>query len=112
MTPAELVAFVRGLAERPESWAHLVEHDRAARTYSELVRTDDVAAWLICWMDDHDTGFHDHDVSRGAVAVVAGRGRGDRPLLGGAPPARGGGAGGAVTVGGAGNHPAGPAGAG
>src|SRR5205085_5028730 len=59
MNPAELVAFVRGLAERPESWAHLVEHDREARTYSELVRTDDVAAWLICWMDDHDTGFHE-----------------------------------------------------
>jgi mannose-6-phosphate isomerase-like protein (cupin superfamily) len=88
MNPAELVAFVRGLAERPESWAHLVEHDRAARTYSELVRTDDVAAWLICWMDDHDTGFHDHDVSRGAVAVVAGSVREDRLLLGGPPATR------------------------
>src|SRR4051794_41829621 len=109
MTPAELVAFVRGLAERPESWAHLVEHDRAARTYSELVRTDDVAAWLICWMDDHDTGFHDHDVSRGAVAVVAGNVREDRLLLGGPPPSRGVGPGGAVTFGGAGNPPRPPA---
>ena len=43
--------------------------------YEELRRDDDVAVWLICWMDDHDTGFHDHDLSRGAVAVVAGRGR-------------------------------------
>ena len=25
-------------------------------------------------MDDHDTGFHDHDLSAGAVAVVDGRG--------------------------------------
>ena len=36
-------------------------------------RDEHVSAWLICWMDDHDTGFHDHDVSSGAVAVVAGR---------------------------------------
>ena len=86
MTPAELVEFVSRLASRPEEWAHLVEHDRAARTYSELLRTDDVAAWLICWMDEQDTGFHDHDVSAGAVAVVSGSVREDRLVLG-APPA-------------------------
>ncbi len=86
MNPAELVDFVQRLASRPEEWAHLVEHDRAARTYSELLRTDDVAAWLICWMDDQDTGFHDHDVSAGAVAVVSGSVREDRLVLG-APPA-------------------------
>ena len=34
------------------------------RVYEELRRDDDVAVWLICWMDDHDTGFHDHDLSR------------------------------------------------
>ncbi len=86
MSPAELVEFVQRLANRPEEWAHMVEHDRAARTYSELLRTDDVAAWLICWMDEQDTGFHDHDVSAGAVAVVSGSVREDRLLLG-APPA-------------------------
>ena len=86
MNPLELTAFVQRLASRPEEWAHLVEHDRAARTYSELLRTDDVAAWLICWMDEQDTGFHDHDTSAGAVAVVAGSVREDRLLLG-APPA-------------------------
>jgi len=86
MNPAELIDFVQGLASRPHLWSHLVEHDRAARTYSELLRNDDVAAWLICWMDDHDTGFHDHDVSSGAVAVVSGSVREDRLVLG-APPA-------------------------
>ena len=35
------------------------------RTYAELHRDDHVAVWLICWMDDHDTGFHDHDLSGG-----------------------------------------------
>ena len=74
----ELTEFVQGLATKPESWRHLVEHDRAARTYSELLRDDNVAAWLICWMDEHDTGFHDHDVSAGAVAVVRAGGR-ERP---------------------------------
>ena len=88
MTSAELVEFVQGLASRPHLWSHLVEHDRAARTYSELLRDDDVAARLICWMDDHDTGFHDHDVSRGAVAVVSGSVREDRLLLGGPPATR------------------------
>ena len=33
-------------------------------------------------MDDHDTGFHDHDVSSGAVSVVAGRLREERLALG------------------------------
>jgi Cysteine dioxygenase type I len=88
MSTPELIAFVEGLASKSESWRHLVEHDRAARTYSELLRDDNVAAWLICWMDDHDTGFHDHDVSAGAVAVVSGSVREDRLVLGAAPTTR------------------------
>ena len=28
--------------------------------------------WLLCWTPVNDTGWHDHDVSSGAVAVVAG----------------------------------------
>ncbi len=85
MNSAELIDFVQGLASRPQLWSHLVEHDRAARCYSELLRNDDVAAWLICWMDEQDTGFHDHDVSAGAVAVVSGSVREDRLVLGAAP---------------------------
>jgi hypothetical protein len=49
---------------------------------------DEVGVWLICWMDDHDTGFHDHDISSGAVAVVQGEVREERLVLGGAPRAR------------------------
>ena len=88
METKDLIEFVRGLADRPQSWRHLVEHDRAARTYSELLRDDNVAAWLICWMADHDTGFHDHDVSAGAVAVVSGSVREDRLVLGAPPTSR------------------------
>ena len=36
-------------------------------------------------MDDHDTGFHDHDVSAGAVAVVSGAVREERLAIGGPP---------------------------
>jgi predicted metal-dependent enzyme (double-stranded beta helix superfamily) len=68
----ELEAFVGELADRPELWIHLVKHDSSQRVYEELLSDDHVTAWLICWMDDHDTGFHDHDVSAGAVAVVSG----------------------------------------
>ena len=83
LTEPELHALVRDFAAAPERWAHLVEHDPDHRRYKLLVRDDHVAVWLICWMEDHDTGFHDHDVSAGAVAVVAGRVREERLVLGG-----------------------------
>ncbi|HET8950320.1 MAG TPA: hypothetical protein VFN44_07410, partial [Solirubrobacteraceae bacterium] len=55
-----LTELVEGLAARPETWRHLVSHRPDARTYEQLHRDDHVAVWLICWMNDHDTGFHDH----------------------------------------------------
>ena len=88
LTPEELEAFVRDVAARPELWQSRVSHDPDARVYEELLRDDHVAVWLICWMQDHDTGFHDHDISAGAVAVAAGAVREDRLLLGGAPASR------------------------
>jgi predicted metal-dependent enzyme (double-stranded beta helix superfamily) len=84
----ELAALVNGLAARHAEWRHLVAHRPDARTYTELHRDEHVAAWLICWMDDHDTGFHDHDLSAGAVAVAAGAVREERLVLGGAPATR------------------------
>ncbi|MGO9319311.1 MAG: cysteine dioxygenase [Solirubrobacteraceae bacterium] len=79
----ELQAFVTELAERPELWIHLVKHDTTQRVYEELLSDDHVTAWLICWMDEHDTGFHDHDVSCGAVAVVSGAVREERLAIDG-----------------------------
>lgn len=81
----ELERFVRELALRPELWIDLVKHDRTQRVYEELFSDDHVTAWLICWMDNHDTGFHDHDISSGAVAVVSGRVREQRLTLDGPP---------------------------
>ena len=80
-----LESLVRDLAADPAVWEHLVQHSPDQRHYEELRRDDDVAVWLICWMDDQDTGFHDHDLSGGAVAVVQGEVAEDRLALGGPP---------------------------
>ena len=88
MNGPELVSIVQRLAADPTRWAHLVEHDPERRRYEELLRDDELAVWLICWMDDQDTGFHDHDLSCGAVAVVEGEVAEDRLVLGGAPVTR------------------------
>ena len=84
----ELVAVVRRLAAAPARWEHLVHHDPDRRVYEQLHRDDELAVWLICWMDDHDTGFHDHDLSSGAVAVIDGEVAEDRLVLGGEPTTR------------------------
>jgi predicted metal-dependent enzyme (double-stranded beta helix superfamily) len=81
----ELEAFVQELADRPELWIERVRHDVSQRSYEELLSDAHVTAWLICWMDDHDTGFHDHDVSAGAVAVVSGAVREERLTIDGPP---------------------------
>ena len=84
----ELVTLVERLAADPSRWQHLVHHRADARTYEQLHRDDHVAVWLICWMDDHDTGFHDHDLSAGALTVARGAVREERLVLGGPPAAR------------------------
>jgi len=87
LTAAELEEFVVALADRPELWIEFVKHDSTQRHYEELLSDQHLTAWLICWMDDQDTGFHDHDISAGAVAVVSGAVREERLCVGG-PPAR------------------------
>jgi predicted metal-dependent enzyme (double-stranded beta helix superfamily) len=81
----ELEAFARELSARPELWIDLVKHDSSQRVYEELLSDRYLTAWLICWMDDHDTGFHDHDVSAGAVTVLGGRVREERLAIDGPP---------------------------
>ena len=84
----ELIELVERLAATPERWRHLVQHRPDARTYEQLHRDDHVAVWLICWMNDHDTGFHDHDLSAGALSVVRGAVCEERLVLGGSPVSR------------------------
>src|SRR4051795_7295840 len=82
---AELHALATGLAARPELWRPHLRPDPARRTFPALVGEPHATVWLICWMDGHDTGFHDHDGAGGAVAVVQGRVCEERLRLGGAP---------------------------
>ena len=87
LTAPELLTFVRSCAASPDEWRHLVAHDPARRTYHELIRAEHLSLWLICWTGEQDTGFHDHDRSAGAVAVVQGRVVEERLALG-RPPSR------------------------
>ena len=84
LTRSELRTLARDLVLRPDLWDDLVHHDPEARIYEQLMRDQHLEVWLICWMDDHDTGFHDHDTSSGALAVARGRVREERLGLGGA----------------------------
>lgn len=82
LTGAELRTVAAQVAGRPELWSRHVRHDPSQRSYEQLLRDAHLDVWLICWSQDHDTGFHDHDLSAGAVAVVAGSVREERLALG------------------------------
>jgi quercetin dioxygenase-like cupin family protein len=84
----DLERFVDGLAATPRQWRHLVRHSLDGRVYEQIWDDEDVNAWLICWSEDQDTGFHDHDCSEAAISVVEGTIREDRLRLGGAPETR------------------------
>ena len=53
-------------------WRQLVRHDANERVYEELYRDVHLDIWLICWAEEQDTGFHDHDSSCGAVYIADG----------------------------------------
>jgi predicted metal-dependent enzyme (double-stranded beta helix superfamily) len=78
----QLRELVSGLAADLEAWNHLVRHDPSQRVFERLLDEPEVEAWLICWMPGHDTGFHDHDLSSGAVTVVSGSVQEERLGLG------------------------------
>jgi predicted metal-dependent enzyme (double-stranded beta helix superfamily) len=81
----ELRELVAGIAAQPEKWRGLVRHGTPERHFEQLWRDDHVDVWVITWTNGNDTGFHDHDVSRGAVAVVEGEVTEERMTLGGPP---------------------------
>jgi hypothetical protein len=85
---AALRRVVAAIAERPALWRPLVTLDPERRRFEQMRRDGHADIWVISWMHGHDTGFHDHDVSRGAVAVVTGEILEERLVLGGAPRGR------------------------
>ena len=82
---ASLEQLVTRIAADRAAWHQLVDLDIEHRHYAQLWRDDHIDVWVISWMNGHDTGFHDHDVSRGAVAVVEGELVEERLTIGGAP---------------------------
>lgn len=82
LTNEQLLAVATQIAGRPDLWSEHVRHDTTQRTYEHLLHDEHLDVWLNCWSHDHDTGFHDHDLSAGAVAVVAGSVREERLVLG------------------------------
>jgi predicted metal-dependent enzyme (double-stranded beta helix superfamily) len=88
MTLEELERFVARLAATPELWRHHVRHEHDIRVYQQIWEDEQVNAWVICWSEDQDTGFHDHDESGAGIAVISGRVREERLRLGAEPDAR------------------------
>ena len=84
----ELERFARQLAADQDRWQHLVRHADDARVYEQIWDDEDVNAWVICWSEDQDTGFHDHDDSAAAIMVIDGHVREERLRVGAAPDGR------------------------
>jgi hypothetical protein len=72
LTRSELRAAAEAIGHEPVLWSSLVQHDPRERRYAQLYRDSHLDIWLICWASQQDTGFHDHDVSAGAVHIAAG----------------------------------------
>ncbi len=77
--------LVSRIAADPDAWRPLVNLDAEHRHFAQLWRDDHVDVWVISWMNGHDTGFHDHDLSSGAVAIVEGELVEERLAIGGPP---------------------------
>ena len=68
----ELVGVVEAVAARSELWLPHLDRTATERSYAALHRDASVDVWAIFWRPASDTGWHDHDVSSGAVHVVEG----------------------------------------
>ena len=84
----QLKELANQVAADRNSWEHLVDHSGDERTFHQLSADADTEVWLICWGKDHDTGYHDHDGSAGAVKVVEGTVIEERLVIQGAPAER------------------------
>jgi predicted metal-dependent enzyme (double-stranded beta helix superfamily) len=79
----ELQELVERLAQQPEIWREHVAFSDEQRHFASLYRDDHIDVWLLCWTPANDTGFHDHDISSGAVRVLTGALSEATPRIGG-----------------------------
>lgn len=68
----ELARLVDDIAGHPGLWRPHVAFVPGRRHYASLYRDDHIDVWVLCWVPEDDTGWHDHDISSGAVRVVEG----------------------------------------
>ncbi len=68
----ELRTLAASVAVDPSRWEEHVAFADEQRHYVCLYRDAHVDVWVLCWTPANDTGWHDHDISSGAVAVVRG----------------------------------------
>jgi len=68
----ELLELVTSTARDRSLWGEHVAFSDNERHYVSLHRDAHVDVWLLCWTPANDTGWHDHDISSGAVAVAQG----------------------------------------
>jgi hypothetical protein len=69
----ELLQLASSIAADPSRWQQHVAFSDQDRHYVSLHRDTHVDIWVLCWTPVNDTGWHDHDISSGAVAVTQGR---------------------------------------
>ena len=79
----ELQTLVDDCATQPEVWRDHIAFSDDKRHYVSLYRDEHVDVWLLCWTKANDTGWHDHDISSGAVRVVQGAIAETNPRIGG-----------------------------
>ena len=78
----------RNLERHDALWRGLVGFSDEHRHFAALHRDAHLDVWLLCWTTANDTGWHDHDISSGAVRVVHGALNESAPRIGGAPAVR------------------------
>jgi hypothetical protein len=83
----ELRRLVEAIAATPEQWQDQLDlSGDGRRPWATLHRSEHLDVWAIGWLrPEHDTGFHDHDLSRVAVHVVRGAIRHESLTLAGPP---------------------------
>jgi len=72
LTRQQLSVLAVAVGGEARFWKEHVRHDPQTRHFVQLYRDVNVDVWLICWLDAQDTGYHDHDLSSGAVFVCQG----------------------------------------
>jgi predicted metal-dependent enzyme (double-stranded beta helix superfamily) len=72
LSQEELASKVRDLAGQPAEWVSRVRLDAEGRWYEQIHVDGCYEIWLISWLPEHSTGFHDHGEANGAFSVVWG----------------------------------------